>query len=191
MIIYPRPRPTDLEVKRMPARLSRLNADGTFEGYASLFHRTDLGGDRVKPGAFRRSLERRGPDGVKLLWQHDPAEPIGRWLAIGEDGLGLRVRGLLLTDLARAREAAALLDAGAVDGLSIGFRTVRASRDTKSGRRDLIEIDLWEISIVTFPLLPDARIAPVSVRHALRPEAVSGALADAFRRGAARLSTFT
>ncbi|MEO1238569.1 MAG: HK97 family phage prohead protease, partial [Pseudomonadota bacterium] len=90
-------------------------------------------------------------------WQHDPTEPIGIWDEVREDDKGLYVKGRLLTDVARAREAASLLEAGAIDGLSIGYRTVRAQNDGK-GRRHLSELELWEVSLVTFPMLPEARV---------------------------------
>jgi HK97 family phage prohead protease len=106
-----------------------------------------------------------------MLWQHDPAEPIGIWSEVSEDAIGLNVRGRLLSDVARGAEAAALLNAGAIDGLSIGYRTVRAEK-AGQGRR-LIELDLWEVSLVTFPMLPDARVstllpdADADIAHAL------------------------
>ncbi len=151
----------DREVKFAPADLTEVEADGTFTGYASLFGVADLGHDVVLPGAFRASLERRGAAGVKMLYQHDPADPIGVWLDIAEDGKGLRVTGRLMTEVARGREVLALMRAGVLDGLSIGFRTVRGRHDTKSGTRRLLEVDLWEISVVTFPMLPGARVAAV------------------------------
>ena len=134
--------------------------DGTvIEGYASLFGRRDQGGDFVAPGAYGRSLKAMAVAGgrVKMLWQHDPAEPIGVWDEVREDGKGLYVKGRLLTEVGRAREAAALIAAGAIDGLSIGYRTVRATKDDR-GRRSLDELELWEVSRVTFPMLPDARV---------------------------------
>jgi hypothetical protein len=92
-----------------------------------------------------------------MLWQHDPGQPIGVWDEVREDRKGLFVRGRLLRDVARGREAAALLEAGAIDGLSIGYRTKRAERDGAGGRR-LHEIELWEVSLVTFPMLAEARV---------------------------------
>ncbi|MCX7645480.1 MAG: HK97 family phage prohead protease [Rhodobacteraceae bacterium] len=129
--------------------------DATVEGYASLFGTVDQGGDAVLPGAFAASLKsgRR----IKMLWQHDPLQPIGVWDDVREDDRGLWVRGRILTDVARGREAAALVAAGAIDGLSIGYRTRRAERDGK-GRRLLAEVELWEVSIVTFPMLSQARV---------------------------------
>ncbi|KQP29434.1 HK97 family phage prohead protease [Methylobacterium sp. Leaf100] len=135
--------------------------DGHFTGYASLFGVPDLGRDVVAPGAFAASLRARGASGVRMLWQHDPAEPVGRWLSLTEDARGLRVAGQLNLAVQRARELDALLREGALDGLSIGFRTVRASPD-RGGLRRLHSLDLWEISLVTFPLQPGARIAAKS-----------------------------
>jgi HK97 family phage prohead protease len=113
------------------------------------------------PGAFRTSLSQRGAAGVKLLFQHDPAEPIGVWLELAEDTKGLYGRGRLMPEVAKAREVLALMRAGALDGLSIGFRAVKGAREARSGIRRLKEIDLWEISVVTFPMLPEARVRTV------------------------------
>jgi len=136
--------------------------DGTcrIEGYASLFGVADQGGDVVVAGAYARSLRRILGEGrqVKMLWQHDPAQPIGVWDEVREDSKGLWVRGHILTEVEKGREAAALVAAGAIDGLSIGYRTVAAEKDAK-GQRLLREIDLWEVSLVTFPMLPEARVA--------------------------------
>ncbi|RBI75848.1 HK97 family phage prohead protease [Roseovarius sp. TE539] len=135
--------------------------DGTLiEGYASHFGAPDHGGDIVAKGAYAGSLRRLKQEGrqVKMLWQHDPAQPIGVWDAVREDARGLYVKGRLLEKVGRGREAAALIAAGAIDGLSIGYRTVRAGRNDK-GRRLLQELELWEVSLVTFPMLPSARVA--------------------------------
>ncbi|MBE3639741.1 HK97 family phage prohead protease [Mangrovicoccus algicola] len=131
------------------------------EGYASLFGSIDQGGDVVAKGAYAASLQRLAETGrrVKLLWQHDPAQPIGIWTEVREDARGLYVKGRLLAEVEKGREAARLIEAGAIDGLSIGYRTIRASRDGE-GRRVLSELDLWEVSLVTFPMLPGARLAP-------------------------------
>jgi uncharacterized protein len=149
------------ELKLLSRPLAQVQPDGGFEGYASLFRVPDLGKDVVEPGAFSQSLQRRGSAGIKLLWQHDPGEPIGRWLSLAEDTRGLFVRGRLSLGVRRARDIHALMRDGAVDGLSIGFRPERQRRDPQTGLRRLIRIDLWEISIVTFPMLPQARIAAV------------------------------
>ena len=106
--------------------------------------------------AFKRLAA--GGRAVKMLWQHDPAQPIGIWDEVREDATGLWVKGRLLRDVEKGREAAALLAAGAIDGLSIGYRTVKAERDGK-GQRLLQELELWEVSLVTFPMLPEARVS--------------------------------
>jgi HK97 family phage prohead protease len=137
---------------------TRIEDDGTVEGYASLFGEIDAARDMVMPGAFARTLKSRGIRRVPMLFQHDPAEPVGVWLELYEDMRGLRARGRLIPDVARARELIALVRAGAVDGLSIGFRTVKGRIDPTSRVRRLIDVDLWEISIVTFPLLAGARV---------------------------------
>jgi len=146
------------ETKRIDVPLRDVWRDGTFEGYASLFGREDLGNDIIEPGAFRATIAERGPKGIRLLWQHDPGEPIGVWEKIHEDARGLFVRGRLTRDVARAREALALMRDGAVDGLSIGFKATRARRERTGGTRRLLAVDLWEISVVTFPMQPGARI---------------------------------
>lgn len=158
----------------LPAALSKRSAatpldrksvddDGVFEGYASLFNREDLGRDVIAPGAFRDSLSSRGAQSIKMLFQHDPAEPIGVWEEIREDARGLYVRGRLMTAVAKAREVLALMKAGALDGLSIGFKAISGKRDA-SGIRRLEKVDLWEISVVTFPMLPGARVESVKAR---------------------------
>jgi HK97 family phage prohead protease len=130
------------------------------EGYASLFGACDQGNDIVQRGAYSGSLKRLEANGrrVKMLWQHNPTEPIGIWDEVRENEHGLFVKGRLLKEVARAREAAALIEAGAIDGLSIGYRTVRAAKDGQ-GRRLLSEVELWEVSLVTFPMLPEARVS--------------------------------
>lgn len=136
-----------------------ITPDGVFTGYASLFNEVDQSRDVVMPGAFAASLAARGAGGVKCLYQHDASEPIGVWLELKEDQRGLKVTGRLLADVTKARDVFALVKAGALDGLSIGFRAAEAARDTKNRLRRLRRIDLWEISIVTFPLLAGARIS--------------------------------
>ena len=129
-------------------------------GYASLFGVKDQGVDVVQKGAYAVSLKKLASAGraVKMLWQHDPTQPIGVWDEVREDAVGLYVKGRILTEVEKGREAAALLTAGAIDGLSIGYRTVKAERDGK-GQRLLSELELWEVSLVTFPMLPEARVS--------------------------------
>jgi uncharacterized protein len=171
--------PTVRERKFLPEPLSDVDTDGVFEGYASLFGEADLGKDVVMPGAFRDSLKKRGAPHIRLLWQHDPARPIGRWLSIAEDLRGLRVRGRLNLAVSHARDIHALMRDGAVDGLSIGFRVERARAERPTGLRRLERLDLWEISVVTFPMLPGARVETV--------KQVPPKLATHIRSAAARL----
>jgi hypothetical protein len=174
-----------LELKFCSAEAQPVRVtDGTIiEGYASLFGLPDQGGDIVCKGAYAKGLERLAARGgnVKMLWQHDPAQPIGIWDEIFEDTRGLYVKGRLLPDVARAKEAAALIAAGAIDGLSIGYRTVAAEKDAK-GQRLLAELELWEVSLVTFPMLREARVAAKgeSLENSLRDlaEALNGAAAE-------------
>ena len=127
-------------------------------GYASLCDIEDHGRDGVRAGAFTASLARRGADGVRMLFQHDAGEPVGVWEEIRDDGRGLFVRGRILSDAPRGRAVRGLVAQGALDGLSIGFRALR-SAPREGGGRDLLELDLWEVSIVTFPMLAQARLS--------------------------------
>jgi HK97 family phage prohead protease len=133
---------------------------GRFAGYASVFDRLDEAGDLVMRGAFAKSLARRGAKAVRMLFQHDPKEPVGLWEVVREDGFGLWVEGRLVPGVPRADALRRLIERGALDGLSIGFRTVRAIREPQTGHRRLWQLDLWEISIVTFPMMDRARIDP-------------------------------
>jgi len=125
------------------------------EGYASLWGVADLNGDVVARGAFAESLVRTGVGGVKMLHQHEGRAPVGVWDEAVEDDRGLFVRGRIMDWSPEARFARALARAGALDGLSIGFRAARARRDGRL--RVLTGVDLWEVSLVTFPMLPGAR----------------------------------
>lgn len=156
------------ETKRTAAPVAAAEG-GVFEGYASLFGVVDLGRDMVMPGAFAASLAARGAAGIRLLWQHDPEQPVGRWQTVEEDAKGLFVRGVLNLRVARARELHALMLQGAIDGLSIGYRTVNARTEPRSGIRKLFRLDLWEVSLVTFPLLPAARVAAVKAAPGPHP----------------------
>ncbi len=193
-------------VQRVRPRLARQNTPallealgrGEFEGYASLFSVADGAGDVVAPGAFTRSLKHRGPERVRMLYQHHADEPLGVWETIAEDGKGLYVRGRLNLDVERARDVGALIAQGALNGLSIGFRAIRARRDRATGQRILNEIDLWEISVVTFPLLPGSEVTAIGRKareaellkcaaHVLRAQslsfpAVAGEVPSAARR---------
>jgi HK97 family phage prohead protease len=127
-----------------------------FAGYAAIFDRPDRGGDVVRAGAFGRSLK-RGAGSVPLLWQHDSARPVGRIEYLREDRRGLRVIARL-SDGRAGREAAALLKEGAVRGLSFGYRVRQAKGEAP---RELEELDLVEVSLVTLPMQPKARVHAV------------------------------
>ena len=136
---------------------------GTFSGYGSVFGNVDLGNDVIEEGAFAKSLAKRGAKGIKLLWQHNMDEPIGIFEEILEDRKGLKVKGRLALGTQRGREAYELMKMGALDGLSIGYRVdPKGMRwDESSKKRYLSEVDLMEISAVTFPMNPKARVSAV------------------------------
>ena len=146
-----------------PAVALRAPAGGlAIEGYASLWGVADLNGDVVARGAFEASVTAAGARGVRMLHQHESRSVVGVWDEIREDEHGLWVRGRIMDWSAEARFAQALSKAGALDGLSIGFRSQRARREGRL--RVLVEVALWEVSLVTFPMLPGARFRPVTGR---------------------------
>ena len=136
---------------------------GRFEGYASVFNNTDLGNDVIKTGAFRKSLRKRGVKGVKLLYQHKTDMPIGVFEEIKEDEHGLMVKGKLALKTQAGQEAYELLKMGALDAMSIGFRANpdEVSYDKRTNKRMIGEVDLMEISLVTFPMNPQAKVRSV------------------------------
>ncbi len=144
---------------------------GVFEGYASLFGKRDQQGDVVLAGAFTESLRAKGAENIRMLFQHNPAEPVGTWIALEERLRGLFVRGRLNLKVQRGRELLSLLESGGLDGLSIGFKTIRARNDRATGARHLLQIDLWEISLVTFPMLDGARVSTVKSAARARADA--------------------
>ena len=131
----------------------------SIEGWAAIYDEVDLNGDVIAPGAFRNSLAKTGPLAVKFLYQHTAEQPIGRWLRFEERARGLYATGELYLATQTAREVAELVGAGIIDGLSIGFRTVKAQKT--NGARRISEAELWEVSIVTFPMAPRARLVKV------------------------------
>jgi len=136
---------------------------GEFEGYASVFENTDLGNDVIKTGAFTKSLRKRGVKGVKLLYQHKTDMPIGVFESIKEDEHGLVVKGKLALKTQAGQEAYELLKMGALDAMSIGFRANpdEVSYDKRTNKRMIGEVDLMEISLVTFPMNPQAKVRSV------------------------------
>src|SRR3954451_9826699 len=153
-----------------------ISEDGVFSGYASLFDVQDLGRDIVKPGAFSKSLASRPLNQIKMLRNHDAASPIGIWTALIEDGRGLKANGQLILDTVLGRETYSLLKAGALDGLSIGYRTRKDTFDRAKNVRLLQGVDLFEISIVTYPMLPSAVVSRVKqMDHRSLVEAINRA----------------
>ncbi|HEX2529817.1 MAG TPA: HK97 family phage prohead protease [Geminicoccus sp.] len=169
------------ETKTLAASEVRFATDetGTFSGYASVFGEPDSFGDTIKPGAFRKSLAKRSATGgPAMFWNHNPDQPIGVWTELVEDARGLKATGKLVTETAKGAEALALLKAGAVNGLSIGFRAVASERGPNGGRV-LTAIDLVEVSLVTLPAASNARVT--QIRNATHSIATS-AFVQAARR---------
>lgn len=154
-----------MKTKDFALQVKDLSDDGTFEGYGSVFGNVDSYGDKVMPGAFAESLAKHRREGtnVLMLWQHNPNEPIGIWDDLAEDGKGLRGKGRLIMDVARAREVHALMKHKAIGGLSIGYREVETEPD--NGVLLLKRLDLREISPVSFPANRRARIDAVKTER--------------------------
>lgn len=171
------------ETRDLAAVEVRFTADdvGTFTGYAAVFGEPNSYGEIIKPGAFRKTLaERKRTGGPAMFWSHNPDQPIGVWQELAEDARGLKVTGKLVTETVRGAEALALLKAGAVNGLSIGFRA-RAAERSPNGARVLTDIELVEISLVSLPSASKARVT--SVRGAAG-SAGAAAFIEAARRAA-------
>ncbi|MEP6342522.1 MAG: HK97 family phage prohead protease [Maricaulaceae bacterium] len=130
------------------------------KGYASRFDQLDLSSDQVRRGAFASSLLTQ-PSPIPMLFNHETDNPIGVWNHVVEDEVGLYVEGLLFTGDERTSRIKRLVESGGLSGLSIGFRTNRYTRRSDGGR-DLLDIELWEVSIVAFPMLPSARLTEIS-----------------------------
>jgi len=129
-------------------------------GYASLFNQRDIGGDIVRRGAFSASLLKLTDGTLPMLFGHETKEPVGVWNRLFEDRSGLFVSGEIFLGQERADRIARLVRSRALSGLSIGYQPVRKSALTGGGRA-LLEIDLWEVSIVAFPMLRAARITQI------------------------------
>ena len=155
---------------------------GTFEGYGSVFGNKDLGNDVIESGAFAKSLKKRKPQNVKLLYQHKSDMPIGVFDEIREDDHGLVVKGRLALKTQAGAEAYELLKMGALDGLSIGFRVnpKEVSYDKRGNKRIIKEVDLMEVSLVTFPMNPQATVRSVKGEDITIREWEKG-LRDAFQ----------
>lgn len=165
----------------IPFKIKAVSEDGLFSGYGSVFGVVDSYQEVVANGAFKESLDARTPS---LLWQHRSGEPIGVYTTVKEDNIGLHVEGRLALKTARGAEAYELLKMGAISGLSIGFVTREDSYDRVTGVRTLKKVDLWEVSLVTFPANDSARVASVKSIESIK----SFSAAEAYLREAGGLS---
>ena len=171
----------------------KASEDGTIEGYGSVFGVKDNYDDVIAKGAFAATLAAHKSAGTMpaMLWQHESDEPIGAWMEMSEDAHGLKIKGILALDTVRGKEAHSLLKMGALNGLSIGFISKQWAYDQEADVRTLTEIDLWEVSLVTFPANDKARVtnvksvtdeltAPKHAERTLRDAGFSKADATAF-----------
>ena len=147
----------ELNTKNFSFAVKEISEEGKFSGYASGFNVVDYNDDVVLRGAFQKTIENKWP---KLLWQHNSDEPVGIFTSIKEDETGLFVTGQLFLSIQRAKEAYELLKGGAISGLSIGYLPVKWEYEERNNDIVLLlkEIDLWEISLVTFPANPLANV---------------------------------
>ena len=180
------------ETRSFVLQVKAVNEDGTIEGYGSVFGVPDSYDDIVARGAFAKSLVDHKAAGTMpaMLWQHEADEPIGVWTDMVEDARGLLVKGRLALEVSKGKEAHALLKMGALTGLSIGFVSKEWSYDADTDIRTLTAVDLWEVSLVTFPANAQSRItnvksadelsAPKDAERILRDAGFSKADATAF-----------
>ncbi|RRH72002.1 HK97 family phage prohead protease [Falsigemmobacter faecalis] len=165
-----------MHTKAFDLHVKDVSEEGTFVGYGAVFGNLDRVGDIIDPGAFAKSLARhtREKTSPLMLWNHNPSEPIGVWEDLEEDGKGLRGKGRLVLETTKGREAHALLKAGAVRGLSIGYRTIKG--EPSGNAYKLKEVDLVEISLTAMPANPKALITGV------KSEALAADLEEFARR---------
>lgn len=190
------------EIRAFALQIKAAGEDGTVEGYGSMFGVRDAYDDVIAAGAFSASLAAHKAAGTMpaMLWQHSSNEPIGIWTEMVEDAKGLKIKGQLALATARGREAHELLKLGALNGLSIGFVSKQWSFDRETEVRTLTEIDLWEVSLVTFPANHAARVTNVKasaiaelktvrqLESALRDAGLSDSAAKAFVAQAKRIA---
>lgn len=177
------------EYKHLPFEAKDVSDDGTFYGKGAVFGNVDAGGDLILPGAMNKSIKENPKP--KMLWQHDPNSVIGVWEEVKIDEKAMHVKGRILKEVKKGEEALALMKAGALDGLSIGYVTEDSERETRGKRsiRILKEITVMEVSVVTFPMNSDARVTdvkqlsgPGDVEFLLRQAGVPGAFAKLVSR---------
>jgi uncharacterized protein len=190
------------EIRAFALQIKAAGDDGTVEGYGSMFGVRDAYDDVIAAGAFADSLAAHRKAGTMpaMLWQHSSSEPIGIWTEMAEDAKGLKIKGQLALATARGKEAHELLKMGALNGLSIGFVSKQWAYERESEIRTLTEIELWEVSLVTFPANQAARVTNVkaadiaelkSIRQlerALRDAGLSEGSAKAFVAAAKRIA---
>ena len=170
------------EVRSFALQIKAAGDDGTVEGYGSVFGVRDNYDDVIAKGAFIQSLKDHKAAGTMpaMLWQHDSSEPIGIWIDMVEDDKGLRIKGQLAMETVKGKEAHALLKMGALNGLSVGFMSKEWAYDRDTEVRTLTAIDLWEVSLVTFPANEKARVTNVkSADEMATPKDAEKALRDA------------
>lgn len=170
------------EVRSFALQIKATGDDGTVEGYGSVFGVRDNYDDVIAKGAFIQSLKDHKAAGTMpaMLWQHDADKPIGVWTEMVEDEKGLRIKGQLAMETVKGKEAHALLKMGALNGLSIGFMSKEWSYDRETEVRTLTAIDLWEVSLVTFPANEKARVTNVKSADELQaPKDAEKVLRDA------------
>jgi phage prohead protease, HK97 family len=170
------------EVRSYALQIKATGDDGTVEGYGSVFGERDSYDDVIAPGAFKGSLAAHKTAGTMpaMLWQHDGDKPIGIWTEMVEDSKGLRIKGQLALETILGKEAHALLKLGALNGLSIGFVSKQWTYDRDTEVRTLTELDLWEVSLVTFPANGKARVTNVKAADDLAaPKDAERVLRDA------------
>ncbi len=175
-----------MEFAGSPFDIKSLSEDGSIEGLLAGFDNVDSHGDRISPVAFKRTLSERGTRPLPMLLHHDITRPVGAWKEWQEKPDGLYVKGSLTLSTRDAQEAHALAKAGALTGLSIGFRTKTAQRDQTTGGHHLLDLDLIEGSLVTVPSNPKTHVSAVKgissaadIADMLRDAGVSGRKAKA------------
>jgi len=172
----------DRATRTCPLQIKAVGEDGTIEGYASVFGVVDTWDDVIVSGAFAATIAEHKAEGTMpaMLWQHDSDDPIGVWSEMAEDAKGLRVNGKLCLDTNCGKEAYALLKAGAISGLSVGYVTKAYEYDTETEIRTLTAVDLWEVSLVTFPANGKARVTNIKSADEIRaPKEAERILRDA------------
>jgi len=170
------------EVRSFALQIKATGDDGTVEGYGSVLGVRDNYDDVIAKGAFVQSLKDHKAAGTMpaMLWQHDADKPIGVWTEMVEDEKGLRIKGQLAMETVKGKEAHALLKMGALNGLSIGFMSKEWAYDSGTEVRTLTAIDLWEVSLVTFPANEKARVTNVKSADELQaPKDAEKVLRDA------------